>query len=338
MLLVSSLYPTPDRPDVGPFVEGRVRAAREHGTGVHVIAARSYRVHVVIRYLQLAWAACTARGRFSGVETHVIFPTGLIGMVAARLRSIPHIVYVHGTDVAVSAQRSWLHRRLTRLVAHSASYVVTNSEHTAMMVRRFGVEPLIVSPGVDTDRFRPVARRSARGSTGLPQDLRIAMFCGRLIELKGADTFAAALSRLPGWLGVMVGSGELAPVIARRHPAIRLVGSMPSDAVPDWIRSADVVVVPSRREPLGLVAIEALACGIPVIASNVGGLLESVQDGRTGILIPPGDPGAIVDALRSLEDDERRAQFSANAPASVSGHSLDQSARTMAAVWRSVIG
>ena len=337
LLLVSSLYPTSDRPDVGPFVERRVRSARATGTAVRVVAATSYRGPVLIRYLQLAWAACTARGRFDGVETHVLFPTGVIGMVAARLRFIPHVVYAHGADLAVSAQRSWLHRRLARLVARSASHVVTNSEHTASMVRQLGIEPLIVSPGVDTARFRPGDRRTARETTGLPQEERIALFCGRVINLKGAETFAAALTDLDGWLGVMVGTGELAPVIAQQYPAIRLVGGVPFDAVPDWIRAADVVVVPSRREPLGLVAIEALASGVPVIASHVGGLLESVQDGRTGVLIPPGDPRAIADALRSLEDDGRRASYAAAAPASIARHSLDRSTEAMEAIWRSVI-
>ncbi len=338
LLLVSSLYPTSDRPDVGPFVERRVRSARATGTAVRVVAATSYRGPVLLRYLQLAWAACTARGRFDGVETHVLFPTGLIGMVAARLRSIPHVVYAHGADLAVSAQRSWLHRRLARLVARSASRVVTNSEHTASMVRQLGIEPLIVSPGVDTAGFRPGDRGTAREATGLPQDERVALFCGRMIKLKGAETFAEALTDLDGWLGVMVGTGELAPVIARQYPAIRLVGGVPFDAVPDWIRSADVVVVPSRREPLGLVAIEALASGVPVVASNVGGLIESVQDGRTGVLIPPGDPSAIAEALRSLEDDGRRASYAAAAPASIARHSLDRSTEAMDAIWRSLVG
>jgi glycosyltransferase involved in cell wall biosynthesis len=159
-----------------------------------------------------------------------------------------------------------------------------------------------------------------------------------MIELKGAETFAEALTDLDGWLGVMVGTGELTPVIRREYPAISLVGGVPFDAVPDWIRSADVVVVPSRRESLGLVAIEALAAGVPVIASRVGGLAESVQDGRTGVLIPPGDPRAIVDALRSLEDVGRRERYAAAASASVARHSLDQSTEAMDAIWRSLIG
>lgn len=280
----------------------------------------------------------TARGAFDGVETHVLFPTGLIGMLAAGLRSIPHVVYVHGSDLAVTSRRSWLHRWLTRVVARSAARVVTNSEYMARQVRDLGVEPSVISPGVDLARFRPADQGAARVRTGLPADARIALFCGRLIALKGADIFAEALDDADSWLGVMVGAGDLTGTIEDRHPAIRLVGIVPLEAVPDWIRSADVVVVPSRRDALGLVAIEALACGIPVVASRVGGLVETVDDGVTGLLIPPGDPAAVVEALRSLEDDVRRARLGAAAPASIQRHSIAQSTERMDAVWRSLTG
>ena len=338
LLLISSLYPTPDRPDVGPFVERRVVDARARGTMVRVVAAASYRGPVAVRYARLAWEAITARGTFDGVETHVLFPTGLIGMLAARLRSIPHVVYVHGTDLAVTSRRSILHRWLTRVVAHSAARVVTNSEYMAGLVRDLGVEPIVVSPGVDLARFRPGDQGAARDRTGLPADAQVALFCGRVIDVKGADTFAEAMDDAHGWLGVMVGVGDLTQTIEDRHQAVRLVGSVPSESVPEWLRSADVVVVPSRRESLGLVAIEALACGIPVVASRVGGLVETVEQGVTGLLIPPADPGAIVDALRALEDDVLRARLGAAATASVERHSIARSTERMDAVWRTLTG
>ena len=215
---------------------------------------------------------------------------------------------------------------------------MTNSEHMAGLVRDLGVEPIVVSPGVDLARFRPGDRGAARERTGLPADARIAVFCGRLIDLKGADTFAEAMDDAYGWLGVMVGAGDLTQTIEERHPAIRLVGRVPSETVPDWVRSADVVVVPSRRESLGLVAIEALACGIPVVASRVGGLVETVDHGVTGLLVPPADPGAIVDALRTLEDDALRARLGAAAPSSVERHSIARSTERMDAIWQALTG
>jgi glycosyltransferase involved in cell wall biosynthesis len=103
--------------------------------------------------------------------------------------------------------------------------------------------------------------------------------------------------------------------------------------VPDWLRTADVVVVPSRREPLGLAAVEALACGTPVIASNVGGLREVVRDAENGLLIPPNDPGALTAALVRLLDPSLRERLGAAGPASVAGHDIRIAAAEMAEVW-----
>jgi glycosyltransferase involved in cell wall biosynthesis len=107
----------------------------------------------------------------------------------------------------------------------------------------------------------------------------------------------------------------------------------PTAEVAAWMRTADVVVVPSRREPLGLAAVEALACGTPVVASKVGGLREVVRDGENGLLIPADDPGALAEALRRLLDAALRARLGAAGPASVAGHDIRTAAAQMAEVW-----
>jgi D-inositol-3-phosphate glycosyltransferase len=107
----------------------------------------------------------------------------------------------------------------------------------------------------------------------------------------------------------------------------------PPTEVAAWMRAADVVVVPSRREPLGLAAVEALACGTPVVASSVGGLREVVRDGENGLLIPPEDPGALAAALGRLADNGLRARLGAAGPASVAGHDIRAAAAQMAEVW-----
>src|SRR4029078_10318300 len=105
--------------------------------------------------------------------------------------------------------------------------------------------------------------------------------------------YAPARAAPPRWLGVMVGSGEHEAQIRARQPQIHLAGVVEPNAVPTWMQAADVVVVPSREEPLGLAAIEALACGMPIIATRTGGLAEVVRDGVNGLLVEPGDAGAI---------------------------------------------
>lgn len=333
LLLVSGLYPTPDRPEVGTFVARRVEALRRRGVRVHVVAAPSYRVGRADRYMRMAITALTIGGPFDGVESHGIFPTGLIGVVSAWIRRIPHVTYVHGSDVTYSAQRSAVHRILTRLVARSASTVVANSRFTAAIVATFGVTATVVSPGIDLARFTPGPRVAARRHTGLPARARIAMFVGRLTDDKGADLFADAVDSADGWLGVMIGSGPLRDEIVARHPRMMMIGFIPSEELPDWLRSADVVVIPSRREGLGLVAVEALASGVPVVASATGGLIETIEDQRTGLLVEPVNTRAIAEALARLADEAVRTQFATRARLSVADHDIERSTDVMASVW-----
>ena len=106
------------------------------------------------------------------------------------------------------------------------------------------------------------------------------------------------------------------------QPPGRLYPAVPPVEVAEWITAADVIVVPSRGEGLGLVAVEALACGRPVVASNVGGLPEIVKDGETGLLVPPGDVAALRGAIERLADDRLRKRLGAAGPASVAAHGM----------------
>jgi len=227
-----------------------------------VIAPRSYRGSVVLRYLDLTWRAMTARGHFDGVEVHWLFPTGLIGLLAARLRGIPLVVYAHGDDVKESPHRSWLHGSLIRLICRWADAVVTNSADTANHIRRLGREAEVIPPGVDLERFRPTARPARR---------RV-LFLGGSADGKGLEIARGLADTVAG------------PGIDERLP----------EQIPALIAHHDVVLVPSRQEGFGLVAAEAIASGRWVVASAVGGLLEVVTDGVNGTLVDDGDfKGAI---------------------------------------------
>ena len=336
ILLVTSLYPTADRPTAGPFVRRRVDALRERGVIVDVVAARDYRHSGLRRHASMLVTGLRDRRRPDGVEGHVLFPAGLIALLLARLHRRPLLVYAHGADVGRVANRSPLHRALARFVARAADAVVTNSTATAARVARLGGAARVVPPGVDLERFRPADRDSARRRLDLPLDARIALYVGGLSERKGADVFADALTTAAGWLGLMVGDGELALSIRQGSPGVRLVGAVEPDAIPGWLTAADVVVVPSRDEPLGLAAIEALACGVPVVASAVGGLGEVVIDGINGVHVPPGDPAAVVAALEQLADESVRDRLARAARLSIEAHDLRRATEAMAAIWLSL--
>lgn len=192
-----------------------------------------------------------------------------------------------------------------------------------------------VPPGVNLDRFSPGTpeqRLAARAELGLQPDEPTVLFVGRIDPIKGIDTLLEATrllaQRRPVPTVVLIGgdldanghpSGALARVAAQaeslgieRH--VRFVGAKPQDQLPTFYRAADVVAVPSRYESFGLVAVEAMACGVPVVASRAGGLRYTVEEETGGLLVPPSDPPALADAIATvLADEHLRARLRAGA-------------------------
>lgn len=176
----------------------------------------------------------------------------------------------------------------------------------------------IVASGVDARRFSPDGPAAPR--TGR---LFRVLSVGRLVPRKGFDELVRALPALPGTEAVIAGgpAGDLAsdPEAHRLRELaaelgvadrLRLLGAVPPDQMPHWYRSADVVACTPWYEPFGLTPLEAMAAGRPVVAYSVGGLRDSVVDGATGSLVPPGDRDALVAALAGLlVDEDRRRQY-----------------------------
>src|SRR5690606_5230327 len=173
----------------------------------------------------------------------------------------------------------------------------------------------VVPCGVDVKQFSPDSGRAPRR-----EGMRRLVDVGRLVERKGVDTAVRALAHLPDTELVVVGGAadqgedpvarglaELAEDLGVTD-RLDLRGPVPRGEIPALIRSADVVVAVPWYEPFGIVPLEAAACGRPLVGSRVGGLLDSVADGRTGILVPPQDPDALADAIGQLLDDPARAE------------------------------
>jgi glycosyltransferase involved in cell wall biosynthesis len=177
--------------------------------------------------------------------------------------------------------------------------------------------------GVDTERFRPPEpgeREALRSRLGLPKGV-LAVYSGRLLRGKGLFTLLAAFAAVAGEREdfglVLLGSGEGQALSVEGElrgwvkdhglaERVRFAGRV--DRVEDTLRAADVFVFPSRFEALGIALVEAAACGLPAVASRTGGIVDVVEDGRSGRLVPPGDAGALAEALRALgADADRRA-------------------------------
>jgi glycosyltransferase involved in cell wall biosynthesis len=206
-----------------------------------------------------------------------------------------------------------------RAVGRGVDLIVATCRDEVTELGRMGVRgtPVHVVPcGVDTDLFTPdgpVAARDPRHPVRL-------VTIGRLVPRKGVATAVEALADLPG-TELLVAGGPAADDLAADAEAVRLrdraaelgvadrvrlLGRVAHEELPALIRSADAVVATPWYEPFGIVPLEAAACGVPVVGSAVGGLLDSVEDGVTGRLVPARDPVAVARAVRELATDPLR--------------------------------
>ena len=182
----------------------------------------------------------------------------------------------------------------------------------------------IIPPGVDVSHFYPIPQDEARQFIGLSPDQRMVLFVGRIEPLKGVDTLLRAMSCLkfqsvlhPVYLAIIGGEpdadpDEMTAEMARLQKlcddlamgqTVIFLGKRAQDTLPYYYSAAEVLVMPSFYESFGMVALEAMACGTPVIASQVGGLAFLVRDGETGYHVPEGDPSALCDKLTLLLSD-----------------------------------
>ena len=182
---------------------------------------------------------------------------------------------------------------------------------------------VVIPPGVDICRFYPIPADEAKEFIGVPPCGRMILFVGRIEPLKGLDVLLESIARLrqQDALGeyrfclIVIGgetetdsemmSAEMTRIQALREQyglqdLVAFLGKRGQDTLPYYYSAAEVVVVPSYYESFGMVALEAMACGTPVVASQVGGLAYLVQDGVTGFTVPVDDPQALADRLMSL--------------------------------------
>ena len=204
--------------------------------------------------------------------------------------------------------------RLEAELARDATLVIATCTDEVTELTALGVPAsriAVVPCGVDLDRFSPSGPRAARD--GRHRILSL----GRLVERKGVETTVRAMTAAPGAELVIAGGGDaiadaeqarLSSVAAACgvQDRLRLLGRIARRDVPALLRSADVVVSVPWYEPFGMVPLEAMACGVPVVASAVGGHLDTVVDGRTGALVPPRNPAALAQRLRELLADPAR--------------------------------
>jgi phosphatidylinositol alpha-1,6-mannosyltransferase len=273
---------------------------------------------------------------------------------AAHRAALPWGFFAHGMDLLRTAER-WRHHPLKWWrwrALFDAKLIITNSRYTAGEATTLGFAAdriAVVPPEVDTSRFRPARDReevlAERRRLDLPIDGVLTLFVGRLVERKGLDELLAALALTPNARLIVVGAGDAEPWRARAAAAgvaerVMFRGSPADGELPRWYRAADIFASPARHrtrggdvEGFGIVFLEAQASGLPVLATRAGGIPEAVEEGRTALLVLPGDVRALAAGWQRLLDDPglRRSLGAAGPSGAPKRHGPGSSARRLAA-------
>ncbi len=239
--------------------------------------------------------------------------SGWVGQALKARWNVPHVIMFH--TLGEAKNRSHLSEREPddriageRLVAQGADRIICASEgERRILIDHYGVSParaVQVPCGVDTDHFRPMSRAGVRRRLGLPQNEPVLLY---ILLRAAAQTEGRFRLLVVGGDGKDAGrKEELRRLAEELGIAVNVIfqDAVSHDRLPLYYNAADVCVVPSYYESFGLVALEAMACGVPVVASRVGGLRETVQDGRTGYLVPWRCPEPFAERLELLLENE----------------------------------
>jgi glycosyltransferase involved in cell wall biosynthesis len=329
--VLTTSYPRGPDDVAGVFVQDAVEHLRAAGVDVDVVSPASFHHfglaygHGIVGNLkEKPWkvflvppflASYALAARRSARTSDLVHAHWLPSALAAMLTRKPFVVQLWGTDVELARHVprafAWLLRR--------AKLVLCASQALAADIPSEGASIWLLTPGVDIP-----------DKVGDPDDPPHVLFVGRLSEEKGILEFLEATEGLPR---VIVGDGPL------RDRVPDAVGFVPRRELGAYYERASVVVCPSRREGYGVVAREAMAYGRPVVATAVGGLTDAVDDGVTGILVPPRDPSALRAALGRLLTDPDLRRRRGEAARDVARHEFvwDHATSTTIAAYRDAL-
>ena len=313
LLFVSNLFPNAAEPVRGVFNVQQVAAlsklcevtvvaptsqamSDENYASVRVIHPKFFHVPVLSRSLN-GWLFARAvepvirRERFDMVLVSWAYPDAYGVMLVAEKLKFPFATAVLGSDVNAFFDNPTRKRQILRTL-RASRVVFAKSKALQSRLAAEGIESVIDYNGIDRERFRPRDRAEACRQLGLDPKRRRVLYVGNLLPVKGPTVLARAAEQLQDVDVIFVGSGPETITTGR------CVGSRPHQEVSSWMNASDVLCVPSLNEGLPNVALEAMACGLPVVASRVGGVPEIVQEGVNGFLVPPSDPHALAEALQ----------------------------------------
>ncbi len=353
-LIISNMYPSSGSPTFGGFVQTQVEELKKKE--IQFILAVNYIKRrgcislwkYLLLFMKIIWASFTG---FDLIHAHYLFPTGFLALFPHLLRHRPLVITAHGSDVNFGKRSRFL-RSLIKFTCKRASTVIFVSEDLAEKAKSLysiSSEKLrVIDCGVDTEIFLPQDKIYLREKLSLPLNRKIILFVGNLVKAKGVnfliESIPDILSSEPNLLAVIVGEGELEEKLRIQvkdlgiENFVQFEGFKPHSEIALWMSASDLFVLPSLREGFGLVALEALSSGVPIVTSQVGGIPEFVKDGENGFLVEPGNPSEIAKKVRILlKDKKRHSNMSKRARESVFSHDVKLQTERVIELYRGII-
>jgi glycosyltransferase involved in cell wall biosynthesis len=248
---------------------------------------------------------------FDLIHAHFVWPNGHVAVRLGEEYGVPVVVTAHGYDIYDLPYRDAAWRDLIGDAVRRADRVIAVSERTRACAREIapGTEPVVIPNGYRPDLFHPLDRAACREQLGLPQDRPVVLTAGSFVPEKGQRFLINAAFVLTACdeeiLWVLLGMGRLHDeLVGQIHDLgledrFLLPGWADHAGMPAWMNACDLFVLPSVSESFGVVQVEAMACGRPVVGTRNGGSEELLTADEVGLLLPPGDAPALAHAIRT---------------------------------------
>lgn len=261
------------------------------------------------------------------IHAHSVIPTGLLGVIVAKIMGCPCVITSHGMDINNFDVKS-IYGHLISFSLNHCNKAIAVSVDLAEKMKSQGIcgdKLVILRNAVDTERFKPSKNRRLRHNYGIKESINLILFVGYL------DTFKGIFDLIPAFYEItkenknvtlmMVGTGPKKEELKKKVSKLKLndfvifTGNISPESMHKYYQLADIFVLPSHTDAGGppLVFIEAMACGLPVIGTNVGGIPEGIENGINGFIVPPKNVDELAEKLEILiKDKNLRKKFGNN--------------------------
>ncbi|WP_227521938.1 glycosyltransferase [Bacillus solitudinis] len=322
ILVLSNMYPGPRQATFGIFVKNQVEALRETGVEVDVVAVSDpsmVRQRVIKKYL--TWMLQTGvtflrKGRsYDVVHAHYVFPTGMLALFFKKFLNTKLIVTAHGGDIDRMAKKNARIQAWTKQILTEADHVIAVGKelyetiHTEYNVEKERMS--LLNMGVNRTVFQPIKKAEAFAALELKEGTRPLLFIGNFIPEKGVlellEAYRLLKEKDPALTLHLVGNPKKDEFLEQMKSLITkhdmkevfIYPAVPQAELAIWMSAAEVFVLPSHLEGFGLVALEAMSCGTPVVGTKVGGLQYLLGDGH-GVLVEPKNTASLQHGIEEV--------------------------------------